>query len=90
MTKVLDTLLLPLFSLKHTHLYMIIHITTFHISTSRYLRLGDYLEDRKYNRVQFSRGQELKLITFHPNIFSDYKHTVHSTYYTSKIYPLSY
>jgi hypothetical protein len=28
MTKVLDTLLLPLFSLKHTHLYMTIHITT--------------------------------------------------------------
>jgi hypothetical protein len=35
MTKVLDTLLLPLFGLKHTHLYMIIHITTFHISTSK-------------------------------------------------------
>jgi hypothetical protein len=33
MTKVLDTLLLPLFSLKHTHLYMTTHITTFHIST---------------------------------------------------------
>jgi hypothetical protein len=32
MTKVLDTLLLPLFSLKHTHLYMTIHITTCHIS----------------------------------------------------------
>jgi hypothetical protein len=30
---VLDTLLLPLFSLKHTHLYMTIHITTIHIST---------------------------------------------------------
>jgi hypothetical protein len=34
MTKVLDTLLLPLFSLKHTHLYMTTHITTFQISTS--------------------------------------------------------
>jgi hypothetical protein len=33
MTKVLDTPLLPLFSLKHTHLYMTTHITTFHIST---------------------------------------------------------
>jgi hypothetical protein len=33
MTKLLDTLLLPLFSLKHTHLYMTIHITTFNIST---------------------------------------------------------
>jgi hypothetical protein len=33
MTKVLDTQLLPLFSPKHTHLYVTIHITTFHIST---------------------------------------------------------
>jgi uncharacterized membrane protein len=30
---VLDKLLLPLISLKHTHFYTTIHITTFHIST---------------------------------------------------------